>query len=52
VTKCDLFDEQMLDELRPELPPEIPHVMISSHTEMGIVQLKDVLWKVLNQSIR
>jgi GTPase len=47
VTKCDMADEQMLNELKSELP-DLPHVMISSHTSQGITQLKDLLWKVLN----
>lgn len=48
VTKCDMADEQMLDELKEELP-DLPSVMISSHTSMGIKELKDLLWKTLNQ---
>jgi GTPase len=50
ITKCDMADEQMLEELKPDLP-DVPYVMISSHTTMGISLLKDMLWKVLNQSI-
>ncbi len=49
ISKCDMADEQMLDELKQELP-DLPYVMISSHTQMGIMQLKDLLWKVLNQN--
>jgi GTP-binding protein len=50
ITKCDMADEQMMDELKEELP-NVPYIMISSHTQMGLVQLKDMLWKVLNQSL-
>jgi GTP-binding protein len=50
ITKCDMADEQMMDELKDDLP-DVPYVMISSHTQMGLVQLKDMLWKVLNQSL-
>ncbi len=49
VTKCDMADEQMLDELKVELP-DLPYVMISSHTQQGIKELKDLLWKTLNQN--
>ncbi len=48
VTKCDMADEQMMDELKEELP-DLPYVMISSHTQQGIKELKDLLWKTLNQ---
>ncbi|TVQ11622.1 MAG: GTPase ObgE [Bacteroidetes bacterium] len=49
VTKCDMADEQMLDELKEELP-DLPYVMISSHTQQGIKELKDLLWKTLNHN--
>jgi GTPase len=49
VTKCDMADAQMLEELKDELP-DLPYVMISSHTTMGLMELKDLLWKVLNQN--
>lgn len=49
VTKCDMADEQMMDELKEDLP-DLPYVMISSHTQQGIKELKDLLWKTLNQS--
>lgn len=49
VTKCDMADDQMMDELKEDLP-DLPYVMISSHTQMGIKELKDLLWKTLNQN--
>ncbi len=49
VTKCDMADEQMLGELKNELHGLPPFVFISSHTQLGIMQLKDLLWKTLNQ---
>lgn len=48
VTKCDMADEQMMNELKEELP-DLPYVMISSHTQQGIKELKDLLWKTLNK---
>lgn len=48
VTKCDMLDEEMMAQLKKELP-RVPHVFISSHTSLGILQLKDMLWKLLNQ---
>jgi len=30
--------------------PDLPYVMISSHTQKGIKELKDILWKTLNQN--
>lgn len=47
ISKCDMLDEQMLEELKADLP-DLPCVMISSHTTMGLTALKDLLWKALN----
>lgn len=46
VTKSDLLDEELMDEIKPTLP-DIPYVFISSVTQMGISQLKDALWEAL-----
>ncbi len=46
ITKCDMADEQMMEEMKEELP-DVPWVMISSHTTMGLMNLKDLLWKTL-----
>lgn len=48
VTKCDLFDEELMDMLRETLPDDLPVVFISSVTGLGIQQLKDTLWNELN----
>jgi GTP-binding protein len=34
--------------IKKELPADIPHVFISSLTNKGLIELKDLLWKVLN----
>jgi GTPase len=47
ITKCDLADEELLTEIALNLP-DLPYVMISSHTQQGIKELKDLLWKTLN----
>ena len=50
VTKSDMLDSKMASEIEPALPEGIPHVFISSITGEGIQQLKDLLWKVLNEN--
>lgn len=47
VSKSDMLDEELKDEIRKELP-ELPRVFISSITGQGLPALKDMLWKVLN----
>ena len=48
ITKCDLLDEELTDEIRPLLPSGIPVVFISAINETGLVPLKDVLWRAIN----
>ena len=55
VTKCDLLDEELTEMIRAEVQEElkkmgedIPVVFISSVTNKGLDELKDVLWTELN----
>jgi len=48
VTKCDLLDPEAQKKLVRRLPKGIPHVMISSFSQQGLKELKDILWKTLN----
>ena len=50
VTKSDMLDEQMKSEIEISLPADIPHIFISSITGEGILQLKDMLWRILNEN--
>ena len=47
ISKSDMLDEELMEEIRKDLP-DIPRVFISSLTGLGIVTLKDMIWKVLN----
>lgn len=49
ITKCDMLDEELLQELKKDLPDDLPTVMISSVTGLGIAQLKDLLWIEMNK---
>ena len=49
ITKCDLIDKQLEAEIEPKLPEGIPHVFISSITNEGIKELKDMLWAALHK---
>jgi len=46
ISKSDLLDKELMDEIRKELP-ELPRVFISSITGSGLDTLKDMLWKVM-----
>lgn len=48
ITKTDLLDEELMNEMRNDLP-EIHTLFISSITQYGLDRLKDELWKILTQ---
>lgn len=48
VSKSDMLDEELMGAIKKELPENIPHVFISSLTNKGLVELKDLLWNALN----
>lgn len=50
VTKSDLLDEELMAELRLELPLDLPTIFISSITNYNLQQLKDLLWMELNHA--
>src|SRR6187399_612296 len=49
ISKSEMLDEELVTAIEKELPKNIPHVFISSFTQKGLIQLKDLLWKTLNQ---
>lgn len=49
LTKSDMIDNELIKEMKQELPYDIPHVFISSISGLGIQRLKDMLWVLLNQ---
>jgi GTP-binding protein len=42
-----MLDEQLKEEIAAQLPEDIPHVFISSFTQEGISELKNMLWDAL-----
>lgn len=49
ISKSDMLDDELKKEIEKELPPQFPHLFISSLTNKGITELKDLLWKLLNE---
>lgn len=50
ISKCDMLDDELKAELKVEMDNElpIPYFFISSVAQQGITELKDALWKLLN----
>ena len=48
ISKSDMLDEELKAVLEKEIPTTIPHLFISSIAQIGLIELKDQLWKMLN----
>ena len=54
ISKCDLLDEELTKEIIKDVNKKfkdkknVPVVLFSSQAQKGITELKDVLWKQLN----
>lgn len=48
ISKSDMLDDELMEAIEKELPKDIPHIFISSMTNKGLMELKDLLWQALN----
>ncbi len=51
ISKCDMLDDELQSEMKQELDKDfkgIPYLFFSSVAQQGLIELKDELWKMLN----
>lgn len=48
ISKSDMLDDELREEIAKELPEGIPTVFISAVTDQGLTELKDLLWREIN----
>lgn len=48
ISKSDMLDGELKEEITKELPTDIESIFISSVAQQGLVELKDLIWKKLN----
>lgn len=48
ISKSDMLDIELQEEIEKELPEDINYLFISSVAQIGLMELKDALWKLLN----
>ncbi|MDE6811420.1 MAG: GTPase ObgE, partial [Muribaculaceae bacterium] len=48
VTKSDMLDDELREEIAKELPDDLPALFISAVTGQGLTELKDILWREIN----
>lgn len=49
ISKCDLLSPTELKAISKKLPTDAPTILISSHTEKNLMELKDLIWETLNK---
>ncbi len=49
ITKCDMLDDELIEQMKPELPAGVPSIFISSIVGLNIMALKDMLWNALQE---
>jgi GTP-binding protein len=48
ISKSDLLDEELMQEMQAEIPEGIPSVFISSVTQTNLDRLKDMIWQAIH----
>ena len=49
ISKSDMLDRQMKEDMEKQLPAGVKHIFISSVSGEGLKELKDMLWEALNR---
>ena len=49
ISKSDMLDDELKNEIQKELPTDIFCLFISSIAQTGLQELKDKLWQILNE---
>ncbi len=48
ISKCDLLTPTELTAIKKKLPTDAPTILISSHTQKNMMELKDLIWNTIN----
>ncbi|HYJ64130.1 MAG TPA: GTPase, partial [Parafilimonas sp.] len=48
ISKADMLDEELKSSIKKELPKDIANIFISSVANIGLKELKDLLWTSIN----
>jgi GTP-binding protein len=48
ISKSDMLDDELMEQMKAELPTDLPSVFISSVTGLNIQTLKDLIWQNLH----
>ncbi|MFD2202390.1 GTPase ObgE [Shivajiella indica] len=48
ITKADMLDNEMMQQMKSDIPSELPSIFISSVSQFNLDKLKDLLWQAIN----
>lgn len=48
ITKADMLDEELMEQMKTDVPKDIPYLFISSVSQYNLDKLKDMLWQAIN----
>ena len=51
ISKSDMLDDELKEEIQQDLPDGIPYMFISSVAQQGLEKLNDLIWKTLNDGV-
>lgn len=51
ISKSDMLDEELKAEISKDLPDSVQTMFISSVSQEGLLELKDCIWKTLNDGV-
>ncbi|WP_143962764.1 GTPase ObgE [Litoribacter populi] len=47
ISKADMLDEELIEEMKKELPENVPSLFISSVSQHNLDKLKDLIWQAI-----
>jgi GTP-binding protein len=48
ISKADMLDEELMEEMKRDVPKVLPYVFISAFSQYNLDKLKDLLWQAIN----
>ncbi|SDD73026.1 GTP-binding protein [Algoriphagus faecimaris] len=48
MSKADMLDTELMEEMRQELPTDLPSIFISSVSQYNLDKLKDLIWQAIH----
>jgi GTP-binding protein len=48
ISKVDMLDEELMQEMERDIPKDLPYVFISSISQFNLEKLKDLIWQAIH----